>query len=299
MSEISNQNHSLSLAHRMSIRGFKKSFKKSNQFISEKIGLAKGTELDQKYTALEKKIDSIVKMVDESRTLTHEFLQPNPMIRTKMTTINNWSKIRGEGKVSIYPQPEKALGDSLVKYSADLGEKSSFGHALYDLGESMRQVATEKELLENNIKQNFIDPLTYLKHHDLNTIMHQRKVSESLRLAYDSQRNVKKMTPNIENNIRVAAENFENSKIVTEAEMIKFLQNERDQILLLQNFAEGLVEYHQKCTDILKITLQDLNERQKSLVAGKKDFLSAKTRQIKHQIADLVRPENSRESAEL
>lgn len=107
------------------------------------------------------------------------------------------------------------------------------------------------------------------------------------------------MTPSVENGIRVAAENFENSKTIAEAEMIKFLQNERDQILLLQNFAEGLLEYHQKCTDIMKITLQDLNERQKSLVAGKKDFLSAKTRQIKHQIADLVKPENSRESAEL
>ena len=91
--------------------------------------------------------------------------------------------------------------------------------------------------------------------------MHRRKVSEGLRLAYDSQRNVRKRTASGEGELKTAAENFENAKIVAEAEMIKFLQNERDQVILLQNLAEGLLEYHDKCANILKITLQDLNEK--------------------------------------
>ena len=40
--------------HRMSFYGFKKSFKKSNQFLGEKIGLAKQTQLDKRFIVLEK-----------------------------------------------------------------------------------------------------------------------------------------------------------------------------------------------------------------------------------------------------
>lgn len=70
-----------------------------------------------------------------------------------------------------YPQPEGALGETMIKYSNELGQESSFGHALYDLGESLRTVAEHKNLLEESVKQNFIDPLTKLKHNELKNIM--------------------------------------------------------------------------------------------------------------------------------
>ena len=91
-----------------------------------------------------------------------------------MSTINNWSKIRGTDKIAMYPQPEKTLGDCLVKFSGDLGDGSTFGAALYDLGDSLRQIGVAKELLENNVKQNFVDPMTYLKHNDLKGIVVSR-----------------------------------------------------------------------------------------------------------------------------
>lgn len=59
----------------------------------------------------------------------------------------------------------------------------------------------------------------------------------------------------------MAAERFEESKILAEADMIHFLQNEKDQIMLLQNYAESMLEYHKKCEETMKITLQDLQER--------------------------------------
>lgn len=59
-----------------------------------------------------------------------------------------------------------------------------------------------------------------------------------------------------------------------------------------------MLEYHKNCYDMLQNTIKDLNEKQKGLKQGKKDFLSAKTRNIKQEIADLVKQED-RESAKL
>lgn len=284
-------------------KGFKKSFKKSNQFMCEKIGLSKSTGYDQKYYSLEKKIDVYCKLVDESREKTHEMLQPNPVIRTKLTTVNNWAKLRGDEKISPYPQAEDQLGDIMIKHSGGLGDKSVFGNALFDLGESLKQMGAYKQLFEYNIKQNFIDPLTHLKHDELKSIMHARKNCESLRLDFDSQRNTKKYTPNNERDITRAGQKFEQSKIVTETEMIKFLNNENDQITLLQNFVAGMMDYHKRCEELLKTTMQDLNSRQKNLKnmgnRDKGDFLSAKTMNIKNQIKDLVRHEERDEPTEL
>lgn len=273
--------------NRMSIKGFKRSFKKSNQFLSEKIGIAKSTELDPRYTTLEKKVDVITKIIDESREKTHELLQPNPLVRTKLS-LNN--KIHGDEKAVTYPQPETQLGELLIKYSNEIGDNSNFGHAMLDLGESFRQMSAYKSLLELNIKQNFIEPLTHLKHNDLKSIMHSRRTTESLRLDYDSLRNQKKHSYKSDQELQRAGERFEQSKVVTEAEMIKLLNNETDQITVLQNLANGLLDYHKKCDEVLRITIQDLNQRQKALKqGGNRDFLSAKTRQIKHQIADIVK----------
>ena len=78
---------------------------------------------------------------------------------------------------------------------------------------------------------------------------------------YDAQKNRKKRTTQHEIETKLAGERFEDSKILVEADMIHFLQNEKDQIMLLQNYAESMMEYHKKCEETMKITLQDLRER--------------------------------------
>ena len=70
-----------------------------------------------------------------------------------------------------YPQAEGFLGEAMEKFSDELGKDSNFGHALLDLGETLRQIAAYKNLLESNVKQNFIEPLTFLKHNELKSIM--------------------------------------------------------------------------------------------------------------------------------
>ena len=79
--------------------------------------------------------------------------------------------MRGQVKNTPYPQPEGTLGETLIKYGKDLGDDSNFGNALVDMGESLRQMAGIKYALEDNIKQNFLDPFTALKDNDLKEVM--------------------------------------------------------------------------------------------------------------------------------
>ena len=79
--------------------------------------------------------------------------------------------MRGQVKNTPYPQPEGTLGEAMTKYGKDLGDDSNFGMALCDMGESLRQMAGIKYALEDNIKQNFLDPLAQIKDNDLKEVM--------------------------------------------------------------------------------------------------------------------------------
>ena len=90
--------------------------------------------------------------------------------RAKLWTVNNLSKMRGQVKNTPYPQPEGTLGETMIKYGKDLGDESQFGCGLIDLGESLRQMAGIKYALEDNIKQNFLDPLSQLKENEIREV---------------------------------------------------------------------------------------------------------------------------------
>lgn len=47
----------------------------------------------------------------------------------------------------------------------------SSGQALYDTGEAFSNLAEIKEALDNNVKQNFLDPLDQLRNRDIKEIM--------------------------------------------------------------------------------------------------------------------------------
>lgn len=96
--------------------------------------------------------------------------------RAKLWTVNNLSKIRGQIKNTPYPQPEGTLGESMVKYGGDLGDNSNYGKALIEMGECLRQLAGIKYALEDNVKQNFLDPLSQLKDNDLKDVMVSIKI---------------------------------------------------------------------------------------------------------------------------
>ncbi|CAI7935362.1 endophilin-A2 isoform X2, partial [Podarcis lilfordi] len=138
--------------------------------VSEKVGGAEGTKLDEDFKEMEKKVDLTSKAVTEVLARTTEYLQPNPASRAKLTMLNTMSKIRGQVKNPGYPQSEGLLGETMIRYGKELGEDSNFGDALLDAGESMKRLAEVKDSLDIEVKQNFIDPLQNLCDKDLKEI---------------------------------------------------------------------------------------------------------------------------------
>ncbi|XP_017729187.1 PREDICTED: endophilin-A3 [Rhinopithecus bieti] len=208
----------------MSVAGLKKQFHKASQLFSEKISGAEGTKLDDEFLDMERKIDVTNKAVAEILSKTTEYLQPNPAYRAKLGMLNTVSKIRGQVKTTGYPQTEGLLGDCMLKYGKELGEDSTFGNALIEVGESMKLMAEVKDSLDINVKQTFIDPLQLLQDKDLKEIGHHLKKLEGRRLDYDYKKKRVGKIPDEE--VRQAVEKFEESKELAERSMFNFLEND-------------------------------------------------------------------------
>ncbi|XP_054387734.1 endophilin-A3 isoform X8 [Pongo abelii] len=208
----------------MSVAGLKKQFHKASQLFSEKISGAEGTKLDDEFLDMARKIDVTNKVVAEILSKTTEYLQPNPAYRAKLGMLNTVSKIRGQVKTTGYPQTEGLLGDCMLKYGKELGEDSTFGNALIEVGESMKLMAEVKDSLDINVKQTFIDPLQLLQDKDLKEIGHHLKKLEGRRLDYDYKKKRVGKIPDEE--VRQAVEKFEESKELAERSMFNFLEND-------------------------------------------------------------------------
>uniref|UniRef100_A0AAY4BFM2 Endophilin-A3-like n=1 Tax=Denticeps clupeoides TaxID=299321 RepID=A0AAY4BFM2_9TELE len=232
-----------------------------SQLLSEKISGAEGTKLDDDFTEMERKIDVTNKSVFELLSKTTEYLQPNPASRAKLGMLNTMSKIRGQVKTTGYPQTEGLLGDCMMKYGKDLGEDSSFGCALVDVGEAMKQMAEVKDSLDISVKQNFIDPLQTLQDKDLKEIGHHLKKLEGRRLDFDYKKKRQGKIPDEE--IKQAVEKFEESKELAERSMFNFLENDVEQVSQLGALIEAALEYHRLSLQIL----EDLNSKLQKKIA--------------------------------
>lgn len=167
------------------------------------MGGAEGTKLDLDFMDMERKTDVTNELVEEIQVKTKEFLQPNPTARAKMAAVKGISKLSGQAKSNTYPQPEGLLADCMLMYGKKLGDNSIFGEcrcvycvcfahsktnfnrmqwhiifshqiaaeALVEMGESLRQMADVKYSLDDNIKQNFLEPLHHLQTKDLKEVM--------------------------------------------------------------------------------------------------------------------------------
>jgi endophilin-A len=191
--------------------------------------------------------------VEELQMKTKEFLQPNPTARAKMAAVKGISKLSGQAKSNTYPQPEGVLGDCMLLYGKKLGDDSMFGQALVEMGESLKQMADVKYSLDDNIKQNFLEPLHHLQTKDLKEVMHHRKKLQGRRLDFDCKRRRQAKGSHIsDDEIKTAEDKFAESLHLAQMGMFNLLENDVEQISQLATFAEGLVEYHVQCTEILK-----------------------------------------------
>ncbi|XP_018334058.1 endophilin-A isoform X3 [Agrilus planipennis] len=237
----------------MAFAGLKKQINKCNQYVTEKMGGAEGTKLDLDFMDMERKTDVTYELVEELQVKTKEFLQPNPNARAKMAAVKGISKLSGQAKSNTYPQPEGVLGDCMLTYGRKLGDDSMFGQALVEMGEALKQMADVKYSLDDNIKQNFLEPLHHLHTKDLKEVMHHRKKLQGRRLDFDCKKRRQAKGSHIsDDEIKTAEDKFAESLHLAQMGMFNLLENDVEQISQLATFAEALLDYHSQCTDILK-----------------------------------------------
>ncbi|XP_076242901.1 SH3 domain containing GRB2 like, endophilin-A isoform X2 [Calliopsis andreniformis] len=241
----------------MAFAGLKKQINKANQYMTEKMGGAEGTKLDVDFMDMERKTDVTYELVEELQIKTKEFLQPNPTARAKMAAVKGISKLSGQAKASTYPQPEGVLGDCMLMYGKKLGDDSIFAQALVEMGEAMKQMADVKYSLDDNIKQNFLEPLHHLQTKDLKEVMHHRKKLQGRRLDFDCKRRRQAK----DDEIRQAEEKFAESLHLAQLGMFNLLENDVEQVAQLATFSEALLDYHQQCTEILRTLTEILLEK--------------------------------------
>ncbi|KAM3842212.1 endophilin-A2-like [Diretmus argenteus] len=243
----------------MSVAGFKKQFYKASQMVSEKVGGAEGTKLDEDFKDLEKKADVTSRAVVEVISKTTEYLQPNPASRAKLTMLNTVSKIRGQVNSPGYPQPEGLLGECMVKYGREMGEHTNFGGALFEVGEAMKRLSEVKDSLDIDVKQNFIDPLQAVADKDIKDIQHHLKKLEGRRLDYDYKKKRQGKIPDEE--LRQAVEKFHESKELAESSMHNLLETDVEQVTQLFSLVESQLQYHKEAAAILDALSKDLTKR--------------------------------------
>ncbi|XP_026574163.1 endophilin-A1 [Pseudonaja textilis] len=243
----------------MSVAGLKKQFHKATQKVSEKVGGAEGTKLDEDFKEMERKVDVTSRAVVEIMAKTIEYLQPNPASRAKLSMLNTMSKIRGQEKGPGYPQAEALLADAMLKFGRELGDDCNFGPALGDVGEAMRELSEVKDALDINVKQNFIDPLQNLHDKDLREIQHHLKKMEGRRLDFDYKKKRQGKVPDEE--IRQALEKFDESKEIAESSMFNLLEMDIEQVSQICALVQAQLEYHRQATEILQQVSLKLEER--------------------------------------
>jgi endophilin-A len=91
---------------------------------------------------------------------------------------------------------------------------------------------------------------------------HLRKKTENRRLDYDCKKRKKSAGSAItEEELTQATEKFEESRVQTQTAMNHLLNNEVEHITHLAGFAEGFLEYHHQCYEILKDMVKQLNDK--------------------------------------
>uniref|UniRef100_A0A8D0HN05 SH3 domain containing GRB2 like 2, endophilin A1 n=1 Tax=Sphenodon punctatus TaxID=8508 RepID=A0A8D0HN05_SPHPU len=233
--------------------------KKLGTIVSEKVGGAEGTKLDEDFKEMERKVDVTSRTVMEVMAKTIEYLQPNPASRAKLSMLNTMSKIRGQEKGPGYPQAEALLADAMIKFGKELGDECNFGPALGDVGEAMRDLSEVKDSLDIEVKQNFIDPLQNLHDKDLREIQHHLKKLEGRRLDFDYKK--KRQGKIGDEEIRQALEKFDESKEIAESSMFNLLEMDIEQVSQLSALVQAQLEYHKQAAQILQGLTGKLEER--------------------------------------
>lgn len=245
--------------------------------MSERITGVEGTKLDNDFTEMEKRTDLFNQLVEDLQINTKEYLQPNPTVRAKMAAVKGISKLSGQAKASTYPQPEGTLGDCMNGYGRklqDFDNGSIFASSLIEFGDTMKQIADLKYALDDNVKQNFLEPLHHTQSKDLKEVYHHRKKLTGRKLDFDCKK--RKQAP--EEEIKAAEDKFAESLQLAQVGMHNLMDGSGiEHISQLTQFAESLLDYHKNCGEILKVLTDTLYEKTNEASSKPKQDFTPKT----------------------
>lgn len=243
----------------MSLAGFKKQFNKTSQFFSEKVGGSKGSQLEEDFVELGRKLDVVNDCVEHMQGNTKEYLQPNPTARTKLAVQASYQKARGQAKSVKYPQPEFNLAEVFIKGGGELNDNSPYALSLDELGRGFNRLSEVKDSMEMSVQQNFLHPLHELQQKDLREITLHRKKLESRRLDYDYKKG--KGAKVSEEELQIAEDKFIESKQLCYNSMMNFIDSDVEHIGQLHAFADAICEYHKQCGEIMESVTQTLSRK--------------------------------------
>ncbi|GMT08087.1 hypothetical protein PENTCL1PPCAC_30261, partial [Pristionchus entomophagus] len=241
----------------MSLSGLRKQFNKANQYLSETMGAAEPTKLDDEYNEMERKVDVTYELITNMVAGVSEYLQPNPGDSRKMATMGAISKVRRTTKTAPYPQTEGLLAETMSNYGKKLGEESDLGKALVDSGEAYRQCADIKYQMEDTVKRNFIDPLTHMQNNELKDVNAPPHELKGRRLDYDC----KKRKQTRDDELIQAEEKLEESKKLAEMAIFNVLSNDIEQISQLSALVDAQLDFHRQTSQVLEMLQTQLKMR--------------------------------------
>eukprot|EP00117_Sycon_ciliatum_P043049 scpid74100/ scgid31225/ Endophilin-A3; Endophilin-3; SH3 domain-containing GRB2-like protein 3; SH3p13 len=263
----------------MSVGGFKKQINKASQYMSEKVLKEKGTEIEEEFRELEKKVDATNDVSMKLLEKVKELLYPNPAARGKISAKAAYGKIAGKQQELRYPHVEAQMSDIMTKASVDLGDDSAFGTALRDTADTLKTVADQREMLEINVQQNFMDPLTMLINKDIKEILHHRKKMEGRRLDFDAKKRKQAKGSNVTDvEINLAEEKFEESKELAETGMMNLLEGDVEQIGQISALIEAMSEMHRESASLLQNLHAELMTQMDQASSKPREFRAPKQR---------------------
>lgn len=243
----------------MSLQGFKKQFNKTSQYISEKVGTNKGSELDDDILRLGKKIDAVNETVEELQLKTKEYIQPNPSLRARIVGIASCQRYRTQQSTTKIAQPEYNLGEVFEKGGMGLEKSSPYATSLLELGSAFKELSEVKDAMEAQVQEKFICPLSQIQTKDLKDIAGRRKKLESRRLDYDYKRN--KGDKVMAEVLQQAEDKFNESIQICHDSMTDFMENDGEHIAQLHALTESIHNYHKECSNILAPMMSVLSQR--------------------------------------
>jgi len=124
---------------------------------------------------------------------------------------------------------------------------------LIESGEALKGMADLKYALDDNVKQNYLEPLHHLQSKDLKEVAHHRKKLQGRKLDYDCKKRKQQSGGAVpDKEIKQAEDKFAESLHLAQMGMHNIMEADIEQISQLMQFAEALLEYHKQCSEILQ-----------------------------------------------